>query len=375
MKHLKIVYLRNFFRISLQSALNRILLILDVIALILLLFPGIIISPTIIVVGNLFIITISSTHIYIKRSYRNLDTPEDVLLEHTYHINALALSSDNKRLVSCSGDRYAILWDLETKRAIYRMKHPAWVGNIVFSGDDLLLFALSGKNENLFVWDLIYHEHLFSVEANAGDEGARGLALSKSGKKLVSSGSDGYVFIFDSIDLHDSPLKIKVSHKELRKVAVSEYGDKIFTGDTEGKVYQCSLIKNNKYEVKEIYTSSNNEMIRSVRLSTNGNLLSISDSGGWITLLRLSDMQSKTFKAHKGHAVCTAFTLNDCFLASGGQDEIIRIWDIRGNIPKKVLEAKGHNNSISAVLFNEYLELYSTGRDGKIMIWNLKGLY
>jgi hypothetical protein len=75
------------------------------------LIPWITIPPLVIIIMNVIVFLVIIIKTIREKKYKILFEPEATLLEHTYHINALALSSDEKLLASCGGDNYAIIWD------------------------------------------------------------------------------------------------------------------------------------------------------------------------------------------------------------------------------------------------------------------------
>nr|MBP8856586.1 hypothetical protein [Anaerolineaceae bacterium] len=61
--------------------------------------------------------------------------------------------------------------------------------------------------------------------------------------------------------------------------------------------------------------------------------------------------------------------------ATGGQDNVICIWELKNNSIVKSFEIHGHSDDVTSLVFDNNLRLYSASRDSTIKIWDLAGLY
>lgn len=79
---------------------------------------------------------------------------------------------------------------------------------------------------------------------------------------------------------------------------------------------------------------------------------------------------SEGSKGHKGHVLCLAVTSDGKFLASGGRDKIIHIWD--PDSLQHVHTFKGHKDAVSGLAFRRGThQLFSCSHDRTAKIWNL----
>lgn len=370
--HLHIIFIKNILRLVWSNGTAKILLVADILGLIISLFPEVVFPPLLFLAINFALLTGIVIHIFRKKEYRILSEPETILLEHTYYINALAISPDEKYIASCGGDNYAILWDRKEHGVLLRITHDSWVGNIAFSPDNQFLYTLAGKNGTISQYDMGTRKLIFKKTWHT--DNTRGLAISLSGKRAVISCKDGTFTFFDPTEKNSYCMPIKITDGELRKVCISK-DDIIATGSDKGEIFLIDLREPGKKHVEKIYEDIKKEMIQNVAFNSKGTLLAFTDSGGYLKIINLLTQDLIPVKAHNGHAIAIAFSPNDNFIATGGQDGNICIWDLEKDHLVKSIEIRCHQDDVTALVFSQDMRLYSASRDSKILEWNLNGLY
>ncbi len=367
--HLHLIFIKNFFRLVWSNGTSKILLVADIFGLIISLFPAVVLPPLFFLAINFVIIGGVVIHVFRKREYRILSEPKTVFLEHTYHINALAISPDEKYIASCGGDNYAILWNRKDHKVLLRMLHDSWVGNIAFSPDNRFLYTLAGKNGTISQYDMETYQLIFKKTWHK--DNTRGLAISLSGKRAVISCKDGTFSFFDPTEKEFYCMPQKITEGELRKVCISK-DDLIATGSDKGEIFIIDLRKPGEGHFEKIYEDEKKEMIRNVAFNSKGTLLAFTDSGGYIKLINMLTKEVIPTKAHNGHAIAIAFSPNDNFIATGGQDGKICIWDLEKGHLVKSIEIQYHQDDVTALLFSRDMRLYSASRDSKIVTTQAK---
>jgi len=370
--NLQLVFIKKFFQLLWENSANRVLLVMDILGLIIALFPTINIKPWIILSVNILVLVTTSVFILTKRNYRILTRPKAILLEHSYHINALAISPNEKYLASCGGDNFAILWDIKTNTPLMRIQHESWVGNIAFSPDNKFLYTLTGKNGIINQWDLVEKKLVLSKTWHKDQ--TRGLAISKSGKRAAISCNDGTVIIFDPTEKDFYSMPFRITDVELRKICISS-SYIIATASNKGEIFLIDINNSKNYPCELIYQDDNNEMIRGLSFNSKGTTLAFTDSGGNLKIMNLQSTKIFSVKAHNGHAIAVTFSPNDQFVATGGQDNIICVWELKKDRIVKSFEIHGHSDDVTSLVFDNILRLYSASRDSTIKIWDLSGLY
>lgn len=369
---LNLIFFGRLVKLTLFNFWSQLTFLLDVLSLFLLFREVNLSTNLILCLNGIVLTTIFISHLFFVKDHLILQKCQSILREHTYYINAISLSNDEKYLASCGGDHFALLWNLENKNVIYRMPHDGWVANIAFSPEDNYIYSLTGNSGTLNQWDLSkkklnYSKPWFNSEA-------RGLSISSDGERAALSSTSGkYVYINptekDFFDyLHP------VSDGEVRKVIVYQY--KLFMVSSLGEVIQVEFDPLDKFfKSKVIFKDDGNEMIRNMAITRDGATMAFTDSAGYLKILDLNEHQLLfREKAHNGQAVSVCYSPSENFVATGGQDNIIRIWKLSKDGIKKSFQIEGHSDTITSLAFSSDNLLYSASRDRSIRIWNLKGL-
>lgn len=79
--------------------------------------------------------------------------------------------------------------------------------------------------------------------------------------------------------------------------------------------------------------------------------------------------EKRSFTGHTDHVFCVAFSPSGKIIASGGQDQSIRVWDLENDTLFGVL--RGHVGDIRSLEFFNEKELISCGFDGQIIQWDI----
>jgi len=95
-------------------------------------------------------------------------------------------------------------------------------------------------------------------------------------------------------------------------------------------------------------------------------------AGGHITRADRKKDNGKSIHAagHSNEVLAITCTTDGKYVASGGRDSTIRLWDVRSN--ELIDTFKGHRDIISALAFQKYTHtLFSGSHDRTVKIWNM----
>ncbi len=113
---------------------------------------------------------------------------------HSKGVESVAVSPDNKTIVSGSKDKTIKVWDLETKKIKFTLEgHKGWVYCVAISPDGSTIVSCS-RDKTIRVWDLYTGECIRILEGHT--DWVYSVAISPDGKTLVSCSRDKTVKIW-----------------------------------------------------------------------------------------------------------------------------------------------------------------------------------
>ncbi len=358
----------------------------------------------------------------------NADTGERLwtLQGHGWNVNSAAFSPDGRRIVTAGADRRVKVWDATSDRQFQRLTaHRGAVTAMALSRDgryaaSLVMQGGSVTNEyalwDLATGELIRCDALFGVgfdnylpyfvldfgpdlQLAAGGSNPGGqhecrvwdaltgrtisnfpveshvhaTALSPDGRLLAVGGKDGTVRIHD-------PLTGELKHKwsgglgEVRHLRFSPDGQMLVSCGTE----KC-LIWDLQGNIKRTITAkSGNWRGRPVEFSGDSQRLAINgyhDAQGkrvWhaVTVIDVASGDVvATLQGHTRPVNSIHFTPDGSRIATGSEDNLIKIWDV--DKASELLTLRGHSGAVTDVKFTpDGVKLVSASTDASVIIWD-----
>jgi WD40 repeat protein len=161
----------------------------------------------------------------------------DTLTGHNSSINAVAVSSDGKYLVSCSSDNRIKVWELATRKEINTLTgHSSSVNAVALSSG--AKYVVSGSDDNTIkIWDLATANVIHTLTGHSNAVNA--VALSSDDKYIISGSYDNTIKVWELSMAKE--IVTFISEGIVTCCAITPDNATIIAGDTLGKVHFLRL--------------------------------------------------------------------------------------------------------------------------------------
>ena len=269
-------------------------------------------------------------------------------------------------LLSAGGDGWIAGWDLDK---------PA-DGRLIGKDDDNILTILPCSNGIIFGGTLQGNILWIDKDWNTARKithHAKGVFdLVHYNEELISTGADGRITFWDIEKLIPKE-SLHLSHKNLRRVALHPHQPLMAVGAGDGCIY---ILDPNGKKLLSIIKNAHERTVFSLLFSPNGDMLI---SGGMDAKLK---SWSTTTWNNTADIPAHLYTVNDMALhpiqpimATASRDKSIKIWNVHTLELLKVLDRSkydAHFNSVNSLLWSRDGQfLYSGGDDRIIRIWEM----
>jgi WD40 repeat protein len=208
-----------------------------------------------------------------------------------FSVYSVAVSPDGKTVAAGDSDEKIRVWDVEAGelKTTLEGEHTGYITQLAFSPDGKTL-ASAGDDKLVILWTIETEEASFVLKTHTGQ--VRALAFSPDGKTLVSAGYDKAIRLWN-----------------------------VETGKAAGSLSNT--------DISDFYA---------LAFSPDGKTLAAGASYPYV--VRLWDMSNNKpiadLKGHRNSVYGVAFADAET-LISGGQDGVIRVWDIAAEAEKDVI--------------------------------------
>lgn len=247
----------------------------------------------------------------------------------TVVVAGLDWSPDGTRVAGAAWDNTVRIWKVEGGKEIHVLRgHTNGVNAVDWSasGDRI---ASAGCDGTVRIWNAADGTLLRTIDAHS--RWVLGVAWDAAGKRVASAGRDGRVHLWDAADgklirswgseadpLHDG---------QVRRVAW--LGDKLITAGDDGRVAMRPTTGDGPdigWRVARDFVSDL-AVVQSDALAGEPLILTCSDEKV-IRLWHADGRPSAVGKGHSGPLRCCAASPDGRLLASGGWDNMVRIWNV-----------------------------------------------
>jgi WD40 repeat protein len=236
-------------------------------------------------------------------------------------VSRVVFSPDGRRLLSCTGEESARLWDVTGGQPLQCFRMPPDIWDIAFSADGERVFGSGGSG--VAVWTAETGEEMHRIAIQTG---TWGLALAQDERWLVTGGRDQKVHLWDVASGRE--LSAFTGHRsQVHQVALSPDRRRLLSAGEDRTVRLWDLDTGRELERLEGHT----EQVWSVAFSPTGRQAASSDDAGFVRLYDVSETGARLRLLphwHSGSVRSLAFAPDGETLASAGHDGRIILWDV-----------------------------------------------
>lgn len=260
--------------------------------------------------------------------------PLAYLRGHPHGIEDIAFSPNNELLVSASADGLGLVWDVKTRRIIGTplIDTNNAIYSVAFSPDGTWI-ATGTSNGDVLLWSTSQHTLLQRFNLFPGGF-TQSIAFRPDNSAIAASGCTKQ-------DAEGSCIEYAVSLLTLKTGAQQRLP--IILGDT----------------------------IRTLDFSDDGRNLAVGSDGGDLILVDMASNQPQVLQEKAEPIWTIAFSPNSKFLATGGGEGNIQLWDVTQAISGGILEEPDVVNTIRRLQWtNDSKTIIAVDLDGRLTIWD-----
>ncbi|MFD8098384.1 toll/interleukin-1 receptor domain-containing protein [Nocardia fluminea] len=274
--------------------------------------------------------------------------------------------SPDGRVLATSG-RPARLWDTATGQlqVAIRFNHPGDIRAELFSPNSAILATSTGDSDWVQLWDIESRKLLIDIPT--GRFGALSLNAFTSDAATIATSGQGSIRLWDTKTgalMNEHPAapysRAQFSADGATLISIDKGNHEIMFWDSVSGTLRHSL--------------SGQSDIRSIEaISPDGTILATSE-GRVIGLWQLPSGRSKLLTGHAGNVFGVAFSRDSTILATGDNEHMVRLWDVR-NGQSLTEQLAGHQKTIrDAVVSPDGRTLLTVDDDATIFSWDIGAL-
>jgi WD40 repeat protein len=239
--------------------------------------------------------------------------------------DCLAFSPDGTTLAVRYADFSVVLWDVATGKLRARLETQLLKAvRLAFSPDGKTL-ALGGVDSCVRLWDLATGKVRSTLDCRCGSITA--LRYAPDGRILASACIGGLVQLWKISD-GQAPERLQelVHLGSVQSLAFSPDGSTLASGGTSHGIKLCDV----KSGRAQGGVPTENQYIVSLEISADGLRLVAARPRGIIQIWNLADRREQATIHRNLDLDCAAISPDGRFVARGGDDGIVRVWDLEG---------------------------------------------
>lgn len=293
--------------------------------------------------------------------------PQLTLHRHHGEITAVCWSPDGRRLASASDDQTVMLWDAQTGQHLKTLRgHTKGVRALAWCSDGQIL--ASGDAAGVVrLWDVKTGQALRDFRHEAG---VYGVSFSPDGTQLASGGQDRKVTVWDT---QDGELKFSLQGTTWVKcISFSRDGTQLAGGCDDGRLHvwnlatrkRVTLLRHRYAWLDSLSWAPDGHRLACVQLDEPPN-----------PRIRIWDTDSgqliRALTGEAGGSRSVDWSPDGRYLATGDQEQTVRIWDPETGRMLAVVQIQGKKAGVRSVKWSpDGTRLAAAGQDQTLKVWD-----
>jgi WD40 repeat protein/serine/threonine protein kinase len=304
---------------------------------------------------------------------------ETTFARHGDELRTVVVSPKGDKIVSAGHGGLVKVWDAASAQQLLEIPaHAVLVWSVAWHPDGQRIASAGagpdGSQLAVKFWDTRNgREELPAIAAEGEKSAVPFMAVAfgpnPDGRYLVTGKQDGTVQIWDAKThrkVHDLVPPGPEIRREIRAVAFSPDGKQLATASGDGRIQLWDATRLDQEQPSRLAPLR-------ARVPGPCVILAFSPDGQRLA----SGGVLQTLRGHTGDVYTVAFSPQDGgrWIASGGEDSTVKVWDTRTEQPEPVRSFRGHTSLVCGLAFSpDGKRLYSGSRDTTVKVWDVSSL-
>jgi len=314
-----------------------------------------------------------------KPSFR-LNRPS-ALIRDEIRLGGIALNPDGAKIATGTIDGPIRIWDATTGMQIQSMSgHARFAESVSFSPDGMFL-ASGGSDGAVHLWDAVTGEEVFSVEVH--DTRVKAIIFNADGTRLASTSDDKIMLLDPRTGDIISVFNRGLLGPDIGGWSLQRYGEASFSPDGRrlATIATDGILRIWDAKTGDSVLTLPTEGRRELAFSPDGTQIAVAQNDHSIVVLNVSTGDPRiTLTGHRDHISELRFNNDGTKLASASYDSSIGIWDMQTGTEQWTLlgddrEKRGVDDISRRVITLDFSPderfLASGGTDNTVRLWDL----